>query len=153
MSPLLRANFELSARTAAASPCPLLDSDNHRVGTRQVLDAGFSKSCFTHPLRAVFARVVKAAGSFNQHVETHQQSEGILLSFVINQSFKNNQGAAFRQRFVGFREQRAFFVKIPVMQDMPHSSGTSALGILSSKKLPGINFKRSLRPFAATYSS
>jgi hypothetical protein len=56
---------------------------------------GLAKARLSHPLLTITSHVVKAAGCLYQHVQAHQEAEGVLSSLVINKGFKDNQGAAF----------------------------------------------------------
>src|SRR5687768_13709895 len=62
----------------------LLDTDDHRVGPDEVFDARLAEAGFLEPPAAVGAAEVEAAGRFDQHVEAHQQAEGVLPAFVVD---------------------------------------------------------------------
>ena len=47
-------------------------------GPTQVLDARLAEAGLAHPAAAVGAGVVEAAGRLDQHVQAHQQAEGVL---------------------------------------------------------------------------
>jgi len=56
----------------------LLDPNHHRVRSHEVLDAGFLEANFFHPAHAVGTGVVEASIGFDQHVQTHEEAEGVL---------------------------------------------------------------------------
>jgi len=57
---------------------PLLEADDHRVWSDQGLDARVGETCVGHPANAVCGRVVEALLGFDEHVEAHQEPEGVL---------------------------------------------------------------------------
>src|SRR5690349_14436126 len=50
----------------------LLDRDDHRIGAGERFDPRVAETGVAHPLLAVGAGVVEAAGRFDQHVQAHQ---------------------------------------------------------------------------------
>jgi hypothetical protein len=56
----------------------LLKTDHHRVRAHQMLDESFAEAHLLHPIHAIRARIVEAARSFNQHVQAHHETEGVL---------------------------------------------------------------------------
>src|SRR5262245_4135811 len=96
------------------------DSDYHRIRAHQVFDSCFSKTCRAHPFSAVFSCVIKPTGSFDQHVQAHQQPESVGSPLVIDKRFKNDQCPACRKRLVGLFNQHTFLVKIPVVENVTH---------------------------------
>src|SRR6185312_1799340 len=73
--------------------CALLDTDNHRVGANQMLDAGILEPRLFHPSRTVGPSIVEPAGGFDQHVQAHHKSEGVHRAIVIDDAFVNDKGA------------------------------------------------------------
>src|SRR5216117_2575162 len=84
-----------SMRVAVIAPMLLLDSDNHRIGSRQMLDVSFLEANVAHPRAAVRARIVETARGLNKHVEAHQQTEGVLPSLVIDDRLVDDESATF----------------------------------------------------------
>jgi len=80
----------------------LFDADHHGLWTEQVFHAGLTETDFLHPTDAIVAGVIESAGSFNQHIQAHEQAEGILRAIVIDEGFVDDHGAAGVEGFVGF---------------------------------------------------
>ncbi len=59
-----------------------------------MLDARFAEAGFFHPAHAIGAGVVEAAGGFDEHVQAHQQAEGILRAVVVDDRFVDDERAA-----------------------------------------------------------
>jgi len=112
-----------------------LYSDHHGVGTNQLLDTSFSKTAFSHPSLAISARVVKSAGRFYQHVQTHEQAEDVFAAFVVDHGVVNDHCASAWDCLERFAEQCSLSIDIPIMQDMAHEM-TSSIGSGWQRSLP-----------------
>ena len=75
---------------------------------------------FLHPADAVGAGVVEAAGGFDEHVEAHEEAEGVLGAVVVDDAFVDDEGAAGGEGVVGFADEHLLFVEVPVVQDVAH---------------------------------
>src|SRR5919112_204726 len=103
----------------AASPsarAALLDPHNHRIGSGEVLNKGLPEPRLLHPPLAVRARIVEASWRLYEHVQAHEQPEGILRPVVVDDGFVDDQGAALGQRVMGFFEERQLLLDVPVVQ-------------------------------------
>ena len=69
---------------------------------------------------AVGAGVVEAAGRLDQHVEAHQQAEGVVAALVVDDRVVDDQRAAVGQRVMSLLEQHPLLVEIPVVEDVTH---------------------------------
>jgi hypothetical protein len=78
---------------------PSFDSDHHRVGTQQVLHAGFAEAGFLHPTHAIGAGVIETASGLDQHVQAHEQTEGVLGPVVVDDAVINDERASVWNRF------------------------------------------------------
>ena len=67
-----------------------------------MFDARFSEAGFFHPSATICACVVESARRFNEHREAQEQPERILATFVVNDSFEDQEDAAVGQGVVGF---------------------------------------------------
>lgn len=66
------------------------------------------------------ARKIETAGGFDEHVEAHQQAEGVLAAAVVDQRLMGDERAARGQGVIGFAKQHMLLAEIPVVQDMAH---------------------------------
>ena len=56
----------------------------------------------------------------DEHVQAHEQPEGVLRPIVVDDGFVNNQGASLGQRVMGFLEERQLLLDVPIVKDVPH---------------------------------
>jgi hypothetical protein len=66
----------------------------------------------------------------NQHIETHQQTERIAGTIVVNDGVIDDERAPWIQGCEGFGDQRLFLFVIPVVQNMAHGEDVDAGQIL-----------------------
>src|SRR5687767_12559549 len=85
-----------------------------------MLNKGLPEAHLLHPPLAVRARIVEASWRLYEHVQAHEQPEGILRPVVIDDGLVDNQRAALGQRVMGFFEERQLLLDVPVVQDVPH---------------------------------
>jgi hypothetical protein len=80
---------------------PLFDRNNHRVRTRERLDARLRKPGLAHPGLAVGPGKVETARRLDQHVQAHQQTECVLVPLVIDNRLVYNERSALGERGIG----------------------------------------------------
>ena len=85
-----------------------------------MLGAGLAEAGILHPALAVGAGEVEAAGGLDEHVEAHHKAEGVLRAVIVDDRFEDDEGAAGRDGFVGFADEHALDVKVPVVEDVAH---------------------------------
>src|SRR3984893_2448534 len=115
-----RSAEDIPSSAVSASPAALFDRDDHRVRTRERLDAGLREPGLAHPRLAVGSGKVETARRLDQHVQAHQQTECVLAPLVIDDRLIDNKRAAVGKRGMRLFEQHALLRKIPVVQNMAH---------------------------------
>ena len=85
-----------------------------------MLDEGLPEARLLHPPLAVRARIVEASWRLDEHVQAHEQPEGVLRPVIVDDGFVDNQGASLGQRVMGFFEERQLLLDVPVVKDVPH---------------------------------
>src|SRR6267378_2484711 len=98
----------------------LFYGDHHGVRSGQVLHLTVAESGLLHPADAVRAGVIEAARSLDQHVQAHQEAEGVFLAVVVDDRVVSYERATRRQGGVGLGEEGFFLFPIPVVRDVPH---------------------------------
>jgi hypothetical protein len=98
----------------------LLKSYHHRIRANERFYPRFRKSDFAHPSLTVFARIVEPAGSFDQHVQAHHETESVFAAIIIDDVVINDDCAAGRKSIKCLAEKHLFLSKIPIMEDVTH---------------------------------
>ena len=65
-----------------------------------MLDSRLAEARLGEPAPAVGAGVIEAAAGLDEHVEAHEQAEGVLPAVVVNDAVVYDDGAARRKRIV-----------------------------------------------------
>ena len=89
-------------------------------GPDEVLGPRLGEAGLGHPSHAVRGGVVEAAVRLDQHVEAHQEPEGVPGSVVVDDRLVDDQRAARRKRLVGLRDERPLLVQVPVVEHVAH---------------------------------
>ena len=63
---------------------PLLYPHHHRIRADKALDVGLLEPGVPQPPLAIGARVIEPASGLYEHVETHEQPEGVVPPLVVN---------------------------------------------------------------------
>ncbi len=90
--PLARSRRGGKGRRGRAS----LHADDHGIRPDQVLRPRVAEARLAHPTHAVRGGVVEAAVGLDQHVQAHQQPEGVLPARVVDQRLGDDQRAPGR---------------------------------------------------------
>src|ERR1700739_3447263 len=98
----------------------LLDAYDHGVGTDEGFHARLAEAPFLHPPTAVPPGIAEAAGSCDQHVEAHQQTEGVLRPFVVDEGFVDDVSAAWWECFISLADQHFLLFELPVVKEVSH---------------------------------
>jgi hypothetical protein len=98
----------------------LFFAHHHRVRANKVFDVGFAEAGVAHPRAAVRPSVVETCWHLDEHVQTHQEAEGVLAALVVDQSFVDYQRPTFWQRFVGLLEEQPLLFETEIVQDVAH---------------------------------
>jgi hypothetical protein len=85
-----------------------------------VFYAGFAEAGFFHPGYAIGASVVEAAVGFDEHIEAHEESEGVLRAIVVDDGVVSDECSAFGECFIGFADEQFFLFQVPVVEDVSH---------------------------------
>ena len=85
-----------------------------------MFDPGFPKAGFMEPTATVRSREIESCRSLDQHIETHQETEGIVSTLIVDQTLEDDVGSSLGQGLVRFADQHLLIFQRPVMQDMPH---------------------------------
>ena len=80
------------------------DANHHGVGADERFDVRLLESGFLHPTLTVSARIVEAAGRFDQHVEAHQETEHVAFPLIVDDRLVDDERPAGGQRFPGLSE-------------------------------------------------
>src|SRR5450432_1400149 len=104
---------------AAARPS-LLDADDHRVRTDQMLHARRGEAGLLQPAGAVGARVVEAARSLDEHVQAHHEAERVLAPVVVDDRFVDHERAAAREGVERLLDEHLLRRQVPVVEDVSH---------------------------------
>lgn len=83
-----------------------------------MLQARFREAGIPHPAHAVCSGKVEALAGLDQHVQTHQQPEGIAPAIIVDDWVIHDQRATTGQRFVSLGDERSFPVDAPIVQDV-----------------------------------
>ncbi len=76
-----------------------LDPDDHGIGADEVFDAAIGEAGFAHPADAVGAGVVESARGLDDHVEAHQEAEGVLGATALSRTLElQNPNPVWRMR-------------------------------------------------------
>jgi hypothetical protein len=71
----------------------------------QGLDTHITEAGLAHPVHAIRARAVEAGRRFDQHVQAHEQVEGILAPLVIDHRIVDDQRASAREGVASLPEE------------------------------------------------
>ena len=82
--------------------------------------AGIAEAGFFDPVGAVGAGVVEAAGVFDEHVEAHHETEGVLRTVIVDDGIVDNEGSAGLECVVGLADGHLLFVEVPVVEGVTH---------------------------------
>src|SRR5215471_3929352 len=69
----------------------LFHPHDHRIGPAQMLDARLPEAGLAHPGGAVCARVIEPAARLDQHVQAHQQPEGVAPALVVDERLEDDE--------------------------------------------------------------
>src|SRR5690349_13587815 len=83
---------------------------------RQFLHSKVVESRLAHPIDAVSASEIEAAGGHEGHVETCQQRGAAEAALIIDQALVYNHGATEWQRLIRLRQQHLLGLKIPIVK-------------------------------------
>jgi hypothetical protein len=100
----------------------LLVRDGGAAGAGEVEDFVAFESCFFAPAPEVRAAEIKRIAELDEHVEGHQQAEGVFAPLVVDDVFDGDERAVLRQRVVGRLDQLFLFLEIPVVQNHSHGN-------------------------------
>ena len=101
-------------------PTWLFEPDHHGFGADEMLDACVAEAGLFHPADAINPGVVEPARCFDEHVQAHEKTEGILGAVVVDDALVDNQRTAFGNGVIRFPDKHLFGVEIPVVQDVAH---------------------------------
>jgi len=91
-----------------------------------VFDPAITEARLLHPADAVGAGVVEATGRFDQHVEAHQQAEGVFLPGIVDDRVVNDHRAACGQGGIGLAQQHPLRLEIPVVENVAEQQDVGA---------------------------
>src|SRR5262249_28556610 len=118
----------------------LLDAHHHGVVADQVHDRGLAKPDLAHPACAVRAGVVEAAAGLDQHVQAHEETEGVPAALVVDDRLVDDQRASGIERRVRLAQEHSLLVEVPVVEDVTHDEDVGA-GQGIGEEVPGLEAK------------
>src|SRR5215469_5619317 len=98
----------------------LLDAYDHRIRPDKVLNSRLTETCFLHPCDAICSRVVGPAWCLDEHVQAHQETEGIGSPLIVDDRIVSDECAPFRNGLICFADQHLLLFNVPVMENVTH---------------------------------
>ena len=95
---------------------------SHRCACRssQRDDLTATKTCLFAPVGELGASEIKCFAKFNEHVQRHHKTEGVLPTFVVDDVLDGDQRAADWQCTERLGYEHLLVFEIPVMKDHSH---------------------------------
>src|SRR5215208_5442725 len=94
--------------------------------------------CLLAPLAELGAGKVKRIAKFDQHVQRHDETEGVLPALIVDYVLDGDQRAADWQRAVSLGDQHLLVLEIPVVKNHSHRDDVR-FGKLVREKVDGLS--------------